>query len=361
MDRTRGQKSSVLERQKAVKLINTAIKSGACQALSCKAYGVSVQSFRRWNSGQLFDQRKVVKNIPPNKLSKVEEQSILKLCNTAEFCEKSPHQIVPILLDKGIYLASESTFYRVLRKNKQVAHRGKSKEKRKVSKPKSHQATKANMVWTWDITYLKSDIKGQYYFLYLMMDIYSRKIVGWEIYKKQTSENAAELLRKTALKEGINQDSVLVLHSDNGTPMKGSTMLATMQHLGIVPSFSRPSVSNDNPYSESLFKTIKYTPLYPSKPFSSLKNSREWMLKFSKWYNFEHRHSGIKFVTPHERHIGTDFKLLAARTQLYLAAQSKHPERWSGNIRNWIPKRVETLNPEKEVKNEDLESLNKAA
>ncbi|WP_419585727.1 transposase, partial [Thiolapillus sp.] len=170
-------------------------------------------------------------------------------------------------------------------------------------------------------------IVGIFFRLYLIMDIYSRKIVGWEIHENETADHAALLIRKACLAEGISMQD-LVLHSDNGSPMKGATMLAMLQRLGIVPSFSRPSVSNDNPYSESLFGTMKYTPAYPSKPFESLDAAREWVSEFVHWYNEEHRHSGIQFVTPAQRHSGAEKLILMNRKVVYESAKQRNPERW---------------------------------
>ena len=168
-----------------------------------------------------------------------------------------------------------------------------------------------------------------------MVDIYSRKIVGWEVYECESSDYAAEVLIKAKLKENLSSNHKLVLHSDNGSPMKGATMLATMQSLGVTPSFSRPAVSNDNPYSEALFKTLKYTPSYPEKAFSDIEQARVWVSHFVTWYNNEHRHSGLKYVTPQQRHLGLDINLLLQREQVYAKAKARNPSRWSGNTRNW--------------------------
>ncbi len=199
---------------------------------------------------------------------------------------------------------------------------------------------------------MASTITGIFYRLYLVMDIYSRKIVGWEIHENETAEHASVLIRKTCLAEGIREKG-LVLHSDNGSPMKGATMLATLQRLGMIPSFSRPSVSDDNPYSESLFKTLKYTPAYPAKPFESLEAARGWVLTFVRWYNEKHRHSSIRFVAPAERHSGKDRDILTKRKALYAAAKERHPERWSRKTRNWMPIDEVWLNPENLTVSED--------
>jgi putative transposase len=178
------------------------------------------------------------------------------------------------------------------------------------------------------------------------MDIYSRKIVGWQVYEEESSALAGELMTDICQREGVLPNQV-TLHSDNGSPMKGATMLATLQELGVIPSFSRPSVSNDNPYSESLFRTLKYMPEYPDRPFSDLLAARTWVQGFVDWYNHEHLHSAINFVTPEQRHRGLDVEILAQRKQVYEQAKSNHPERWSGDIRNWEPVGEVYLNPEK--------------
>lgn len=235
-----------------------------------------------------------------NKLSLEERATIVAICNQPQHRSLPPSQIVSKLADAGSYVASESSFYRVLREVDQINRRG-----RRVAKPQGYCATGPNQVWSWDITFLASSVRGQLYRLYLVMDVFSRLIVGWEVHERESAEHAAVLIRKACLAQGIHEYG-LVLHADNGGPMKGATMLATLQKLGVVPSFSRPSVSDDNPYSESLFRTLKYTPAYPSQPFASLQAARVWVLQFVTWYNDDHRHSAIGYVTPRQRHRGED-------------------------------------------------------
>ncbi len=199
-------------------------------------------------------------------------------------------------------------------------------------------------MWSWDITCLAAAIRGTFYRLYMVEDIFSRKIVGWEIHEQESAVHASSLISKACLREGI-QSGDLVLHADNGGAMKGATMLATLQRLGVVPSFSRPSVSDDNPYSEALFRTLKYVPNYPDKPFESLESAREWVHVFVAWYNEDHRHSAIGFVTPAQRHRGEDADILVARKAVYEQAKARHPERWSGMTRDWSRKEVVWLNP----------------
>lgn len=263
--------------------------------------------------------------------------------NSAEYCNQTPCQIVPSLADKQEYIGSESTIYRILRCEKMLEHRNAARPK-KHRKPDELSATGANQLWSWDITYLCSDILGRYFYLYLFLDIFSRKIVGFDVYEEQSAEQAALVVSKAYEAEGVGAETVY-LHSDNGGPMKGAMMLAKLQSLGIIPSFSRPSVSNDNPYSESLFKTLKYCPKYPKKPFSTIEEANAWVTEFVEWYNKVHQHSGIKFVTPCARHEGKDAEILENRKKVYELARQRNPSRWSRQTRNW--ERIETvyLNP----------------
>jgi putative transposase len=200
-------------------------------------------------------------------------------------------------------------------------------------------------LWSWDITYLAGPVRGTFFYLYVVMDVWSRKIVGWQTHTTESSEHAAALIAAACTSEGIERDR-LVLHSDNGAPMKGATMLATLQALGVVPSFSRPRVSNDNPYSESAFRTLKYRPGYPSLPFASIEAASKWVATFMGWYNNEHLHSGIRFVSPADRHSGRHHAVLEGRRTVYEAARRRNPERWSGSIRNLDPIETVILNPE---------------
>jgi transposase InsO family protein len=182
------------------------------------------------------------------------------------------------------------------------------------------------------------------------MDIWSRKIVGWDVYDVEAAELAAILFTDTCGRHDLDPRGI-VLHADNGGPMKGATMVATLERLGVLASFSRPSVSNDNPFSESLFRTLKYRPEYPTQPFADLAAARAWVRAFVRWYNTEHLHSAIRFVTPDDRHAGRDVALLAARHLVYERARARRPERWSRNTRNWTPIEAVALNPNQAVDN----------
>jgi transposase InsO family protein len=334
------------ERQRVVALIQEAMYSGARQQQACEVLELSVRTYQRWvKAGVVSDGRQTAKRpAPANKLSEAERQRILAVCNTPAYAHLPPYQIVPRLADQGIYMASESSFYRILKAANQLNHRGSINIKTKTNKVTSFTASQPNQVWSWDITYLPSRIIGQHYYLYMIEDIYSRKAVGCEVYDKEEGEHAAVLLERSIWKEKCVKRQ-LVLHSDNGGPMKSMTLRAKLQELGVVSSYSRPRVSNDNPYSESLFRTVKYHPRWPSEGFGSLEDARRWAKDFTQWYNHDHRHSRIKFVTPQQRHNGEDIALLKKRHALYTRMKRRHPERWSTTTRNWQHDPIVELNP----------------
>ena len=248
-------------------LLEEAVEAGARLAPACEVLGLAARTIQRWRrQGDGGDRRHGPKSDPPNKLTADERERILKVCNSPLMRDLSPHQIVPRLADQEIYIASESTFYRILRDAEQLAHRQPSKPASKRYRPTPQVATAPCQVWSWDITYLKSPIRGSFFYLYLILDVWSRKIVGATVFDREFNELAADLFEQTCGELGIDPQGI-VLHSDNGSPMKGATMQATLEKLGVVPSFSRPRVSDDNPYSEALFRTLKYRPQYPSRPF----------------------------------------------------------------------------------------------
>lgn len=280
-----------------------------------------------------MDKRIGPKTTPANKLTEEEKDKIVEISTTKKYMDLPPCQIVPMLADEGKYIASESTFYRVLKDRKLLTHRGRSKAPSK-SRPQALVARGPNEIYSWDITYLPSQVAGKFYYLYMFMDIFSRKIVGFEVHDNECNIKASDLIKKIYLNEKISGKKV-ILHSDNGGPMKGATMLATLQKLGVIPSFSRPRVSDDNPYSESLFKTLKYCPTYPRRAFEDLRSANNWVFEFVDWYNNQHLHSGIKFVTPSSRHAGDDKLILEKRAEVYQKAKSEKPNRWSKEIRDW--------------------------
>lgn len=339
------------DRKEILQLVDEAEQAGARLSRIAELLGLHVRTLRRWREadqkGQGDGRPTAVRPRPANALSEAERAAVLEACNLPQYAHLPPAQIVPQLADEGIYLASESTFYRVLRAAGQATRRGRAQPPRKPARPQPCQATAPNQVWSWDITYLASAVRGTFYRLYLVVDIFSRKIVVWEVHEQELAAHASTLISKACLREGV-QPGQLVLHADNGGPMKGATMLATLQKLGVVPSFSRPSVSDDNPYSEALFRTLKYVPDYPTQPFDSLESARAWVHSFVTWYNESHRHSAIGFVTPGQRHRGEDIAILEARKAVYEQAKARRPERWSGATRDWSRKAVVWLNPARE-------------
>ena len=335
-----------------MELVAEAVENGARRSKACEMLGISVRTLQRWaREPESGDRRRGPKRTPANSLSEAEKDLVVEVANSPQFRDLSPAQIVPILADYGVYIASEASFYRILRHQKMLTHRGSARPP-VHSRPMEYVATGANQVWSWDITYLKSSVKGQFYYLYLVVDVFSRMIVGWSVHEQESDELASTLIREACLRHGADPEK-LVLHSDNGGPMKGATMLATLQWLGIVPSFSRPSVKDDNAFSEALFRTLKYRPEYPSVPFGSLEASRSWVEGFVKWYNFEHLHSGIRFVTPASRHFGQEGSILEKRKEVYEEARKANPNRWTREPRNWERISEVRLNPAKRSREAD--------
>lgn len=328
-------------------MIDEAVEAGARHGRACEVAGLAERTVQRWRDADIGDDgRAGPRTRPANALTPAEREKVLAVVNSPEYRDLPPKQVVPRLADEGRYIASESTMYRILRAEGQATHRGRAKP-RTVRRVDEHIATAANQVWSWDITYLLSSVRGRFFYLYLVEDVWSRRIVGFEVHAEESMELSAALVSATCAAENVDPRG-LVLHSDNGGPMRGSTMLATLQRLGIVASFSRPKVSDDNPFVESLFRTLKYRPEYPHKPFDTLDDARAWVAGFVAWYNTEHRHSGIRFVTPDERHDGREKDVLANRARVYERARRKHPNRWSRAIRNWTPAPAVFLNPKRD-------------
>lgn len=325
-------------------LIETAVLAGARRGPACRLVGLSVRTVERWRTGLDADARHGPHHRPANQLTARERETILTVVTAAAYRELSPHQIVPHLADAGRYLASESTIYRILREERLLQHRGRAKAPERRP-PRAHVATGANQLWSWDITYLRTSVRGVFFYLYLMLDVWSRKVVGWAVHDVESAECAAALFLGLCRAQRLDPAGI-VLHADNGGPMKGATMVATLERLGVLASFSRPGVSDDNAFSEALFRTLKYRPGYPTQPFADLDAARAWVEGFVHWYNTQHLHSAIRFVTPADRHAGGDLALLRQRAAVYARARRRTPERWSGTIRDWTPIPTVRLNPE---------------
>jgi putative transposase len=340
------------DRQILATEINEACAAGARLAPACSLAGIDVRSFQRWRAedGQVQPDRRpeAVRPRPSHALSEAERARIIELANQPRFADMPPARIVPALADEGIYVASEASFHRVLREHGQMQHRGRARPPRSAGPPSTHVATGPGQVWCWDVTFLNARVQGRWFYLYVILDLWSRKIVGFEVHGTDQAEHAAHLVRRTALAEGIHARATRpVLHGDNGPSVKATTVAAMLHWLGIAPSHSRPRVSDDNAYAEALFRTAKYRPEFPSRGFADLAEARQWAAAFVLWYN-HHHHSGIRYVTPAQRHAGGDGPILAARHALYQQAREANPRRWSGPTRNWTPIGAVTLNPERD-------------
>jgi putative transposase len=341
------------DRQSLARDITAAHQAGARLHLACEVAGVDVRTLQRWKAHQGLvsgDGRPdAMRPIPAHALTPEERQQILHVANEPRFADMPAARIVPALADEGVYVASESSFQRVLREHGQTRHRGRAQAPRKSRPPTTHVASAPRQLWCWDMTFLPASVIGRWFYLYLILDVYSRKIVGFEVHDSDDADHAAHLLKRTALAEGIHAMLTKpVLHGDNGSTLKATTVLAMLQWLGVKPSYSRPRVSDDNAYVESLFRTAKYRPEFPDKGFADLAHARAWAAEFVHWYNHEHLHSGIRYVSPGQRHAGNDTAILAARHELYLQARERNPRRWSGATRNWTPIGAVTLNPERD-------------
>ena len=340
------------DRRSLAQDIATAHQAGARLHRACEVAGIDVRTLQRWQAGdglQHGDGRpQAPRPVPGHALSAAEREQILRVANEPRFADMPPARIVPALADEGMYLASESSFQRVLRAHGQTHRRGRTRAPRRTRPPTTHVATAPGQLWCWDMTYLPAEVAGRWFYLYLIMDVYSRKIVGFEVHDRDDADHAAHLVKRTALAEGIHAMAHKpVLHGDNGATLKATTVLAMLYWLGVKPSYSRPRVSDDNAFVESLFRTAKYRPEFPAHGFADLHAARDWAWRFVRWYNHEHRHGGIRYVTPAQRHAGHDKDILQARHDVYTAAKQRNPQRWSGPTRDWSHIGIVTLNPER--------------
>lgn len=340
------------DRRMLAREIDIAHRDGARLSQACEVAGIDVRTLQRWKAIdglEAGDGRPRAVRLPsPKALSAEERLEVLNIANEPRFAALPPARIVPTLADEGTYVASESTFHRVLRAAGQNTHRGRARAPRKRHPPTTHIATAPGEVWCWDMTFLPATVLGRWFHLYLILDLYSRKIIGWEVHDTDDASHAAQLVRRTALAEGIALGNKPVLHGDNGSTFKATTVIAMLNWLGITQSYSRPRVSDDNAYAEALFRTAKYRPEFPVSGFEDLEHARQWASDFVRWYNVDHRHSGIKYVSPQARHRGDDRAILAARHAVYLQARNRNPQRWARHTRDWSPINVVTLNPERE-------------
>lgn len=338
---------------------------GASLKACAKVVNLSPRTLTRWQADldgpAAGDKRPTApRPMQSNQLSSEERQKIIEVCNSSRFASLPPAQIVATLMDEGTYIASESSFYRVLKDHKLNKRRGRARKPAATKTRPNYCTDRPNRIWAWDITWLPTKVSGIYFKLYFILDLFSRKIVGYEVFTEENAQHSAELLRRTHLSENIAaQASPLVLHGDNGSPLKAATVLGLMHQLEITPSHSRPRVSNDNAFAESLFRTTKYHPNYPPDGFESLNHARQWAKDFVKYYNIEHKHRALNFVTPQEKHCGRDVELLEKRKKILEQKRSENPDRWiAKKVRNCAPTTSVNLYP---IDNRNLEKRQKQA
>lgn len=270
----------------------------------------------------------------PRALSPEEEEIVLAVLNSDRFCDRSPTEVYYTLLDEGIRYCSLRTMYRILSKNQEIQERRRQAQHPHYAPPQL-LAESPNQVWTWDITKLAGPSKGIYYQLYVIIDIFSRFVVGWMVAAQETAVLAKHFIEETCISQGI-QAGQLSIHADRGASMRSKPVASLLSDLGVAKSHSRPRVSNDNPFSESQFKTLKYCPEFPER-FGSLEDTRAFCQDFFAWYNEEHRHSGIGYLTPAMVHYGEVERILAQRQQILDQSYEDHPERFVHHKPTVIP------------------------
>lgn len=295
---------------------------------ACAALGVNRASFYRQGKPKVLPlATKLARPRPSLALADEERQIVLDLLHSERFVDLSPREIHAILLDEGMYHCSVRTMYRILDQEDEVRERRRQRRHPVYAKPEL-VATGPNQVWSWDITKLKAADKGSFYHLYVILDIYSRYVVGWMVATTESGELAKRLIGDTCEKQGI-QRGMLTIHSDRGTSMKSKSVSNLLSDLDVAKSHSRPKVSNDNPFSESQFKTLKYHPEFPER-FGSLEDAQSFCRSFFPWYNNEHRHSGIAYLPPGSVHHGEAASLLESRRKTLDEAVQRHPARFKG-------------------------------
>jgi putative transposase len=294
-------------------------------AVACQAIGVSRAGFYRRRQPPSALVEPTMRRPSPRALAEVERQGVRDVLNSPRFVDQAPAQVHAALLDEGVYHCSTRTMYRILEDAQEVRERRDQLRHPQYSKPEL-LATGPNQVWSWDITLLPGLAKGSRFHLYVILDIFSRYVVGWLLARQECSHLAARLIRETCVKQGVQADQ-LTIHSDRGPSMKSQTVAELLAALGITKSQSRPHVSNDNPFSESQFKTLKYRPEFPGR-FVSYEAGRGFCVDFFGWYNDEHYHSGLGMLTPASVHFGRAAPVLVKRWLTLATAYTAHPERF---------------------------------
>jgi putative transposase len=320
---------------------------------ACSAMGIPRATVYRHRRKRNGPQPVVPKRpSPPRALSLQEQQEVLEVLHSERFVDQAPQEVYAALLDEGQYLCSIRTMYRLLEAHQEVKERRNQLRHPSYQKPEL-LATAPNQVWSWDITKLLGPVKWTYFYLYVILDIFSRYIVGWMVASRESAQLAEKLIQETCLKQGI-QPGQLIIHADRGSSMKSKPVALLLSDLGVTKTHSRPYTSQDNPYSEAQFKTLKYRPDFPER-FGSMEDARGFCHSFFSWYNTEHHHSGIGLLTPESIHYGQAETIFQARGNVLLAAYEAHPERFVRNAPS--PPRLPQaawINPPKPAESENL-------
>jgi putative transposase len=296
---------------------------------ACEALSVPRATFYRHRS-PASSQEQGSRPAPVLALTKQERKRVIDILHSERFQDKAPRQVYATLLDEGQYHCSVRTMYRILTKE----HGDVKERRRHVQRPSYEKpellATAPNQVWSWDITKLKGPVKWTYFYLYVILDIFSRYVVGWMVAHREQHGLAKRLIEEACLKQRI-EPAQLIIHSDRGPSMISKTVAHLLSDLGVTKSHSRPHVSDDNPYSESHFKTLKYCPAFPGR-FGSIQDARSFCQGFFRWYHKEHRHSGIGLMTPESVHYGWAEHIIAGLSSVLAKAYQKHPNRFKGKM-----------------------------
>lgn len=298
---------------------------------ACEAIGVPRATFYRHMGRKHYPSKgNGIRTTPPLALTLVEKQTVVDVLHSERFQDKTPYEVYATLLDEGQYHCSIRTMYRILNsEHGDVKERRKGHQRTQYKKPEL-LATESNQVWSWDITKLKGPVKWTYFYLYVIMDIFSRYVVGWMVAHREQDALAKRLIEQSCIKQNI-EPGQLTVHADRGSSMRSKVVTHLLADLGITKTHSRPHVSNDNPYSESQFKTLKYCPEFPDR-FGSIQDARAFCQPFFNWYNKDHRHSGIALMTPEQVHYGLNKQVFDFRLKVLLKAFRRNPMRFKGKV-----------------------------
>jgi putative transposase len=326
--------------------------TAACQALGVPRSAV----YRRRKAKRQPVEIPTERVKPPRALSQGEKSEVREVLNSERFQDQAPRQVYAKLLDEQKYLCSVSTMYRILQEHREVRERRNQLRHPHYTKPEL-LATKPNMLWSWDITKLLGPAKWTYYYLYVILDVYSRYVVGWMVAERESAILAERLIAETCAKQGI-EPGQLTIHADRGSAMISKPVAFLLADLGVTKTHSRPQVSNDNCFSEAQFKTLKYRPDYPER-FGSPADARTWCRQLFRWYNHEHHHTGLQLLTPADVHFGRADSVLDQRHAALQVAYQAHPERFVKGIpvRQKLPDAVWINPPKTEPANPTLAEL----